>query len=189
MRQAPHVIRNALPEPGLIVVEDVEETATGIVIRVRARKRRPACPTCSRMKASYHSRYRRRLRDLAWQGKSVVIEVQARRFRCRTRRCPRKIFAERLPGLAPRVAQHTPRLSELTRRIGYAVGGRPGSRLLHLLAAPMSDDTVLRRVKAPGKRCDGEAVRVLAVDDWAWRKQGSYGTSLMGLERHQGNEL
>jgi transposase len=49
----------------------------------------------------------------------------------------------------------------------------------------MSDDTVLRRVKAPGKRCDGEAVRVLAVDDWAWRKQGSYGTILVDLERHR----
>jgi transposase len=185
MRQVPHVIRNALPEPGLIVVENVEEAVSGIVVRVRARTRRPACPTCSRTKVSYHSSYRRRLRDLPWQGKTVVIEVLARRFRCRTRRCSRKIFAERLPGLAPRLARHTPRLSELTRRIGYAVGGLPGSRLLRLLAAPMSYDTVLRRVKAPGERCDGEAVRVLAVDDWAWRKQGSYGTILMDLERHR----
>ena len=71
----------------------------------------------------YHSRYVRRLRDLPWQGKAVVIEVRACRFRCRTRRCPRKVFAERLPGLAPRLARHTLRLSELTRRVGYAVGG------------------------------------------------------------------
>src|SRR5260370_33206603 len=120
MREVSDVIRNALPEPGLIVVENVEEIASGIVIRVRARKRRPACPTCSRTKVSYHSRYRRRLRDLPWQGKSVVIEVRARRFRGRTRRCPRKIFAQPLPGLAPRLARPTPRLSELTRRFGYA---------------------------------------------------------------------
>src|SRR5258708_17037620 len=151
MRQVPHVIRNALPEPGLIVVEKVEETASGIVIRVRVRRRRPACATCSRTKVSYHSGYRRSLRDLPWQGKAVVIEVRTRRFRCRTRRCPRKIFAEQLPGLAPRLARHTPRLAELTRRIGYALRGRPRSRLLRLLAAPMSEGTVLRIVTAPSQ--------------------------------------
>ena len=59
-----------------------------------------------------------------------------------------------------------------------------GSRLLQLLSAPVSEDTGLRRVKAPSHVDHTEdRVRVLAVDDWAWRKQESYGTILMDLER------
>jgi hypothetical protein len=42
-----------------------------------------------------------------------------------------------------------------------------------------SDDTVLRRVKARRRGAIQPAVRVLSVDDWAWRKKQRYGTMLM----------
>jgi transposase len=48
-----------------------------------------------------------------------------------------------------------------------------------------SRDTVLRRVK---KRVAPEAetkVRVIGVDDWAWRKHQEYGTMLMDLEQRR----
>jgi transposase len=193
MRQVSHVIRDALREPRQFVIENVGESQVGIVIQVRGRKKRLPCPTYSRTKVSYHSRYQRarRVRDLPWQGKEVIVEIRPRRFRCRNRRCPTKVFVERFLGLAPPLARHTPRLAALTRRIGYAVGGLPGSRLLHLIGAPMSDDTVLRRVKAPSVLSNVEPVRILGVDDWAWQKQESYGTMLMDLERYmplEGNQ-
>jgi hypothetical protein len=60
----------------------------------------------------------------------------------------RKIFAEQIQTVAGPRARETTRLSELFRWVGYAVGRRPAERLLHQMALPASDDTVLGRLKA-----------------------------------------
>jgi transposase len=121
---------------------------------------------------------------LAWQGQPVRIHLRLRRFRCRNQQCHRKIFTERLPGVVAPRARETERRCEVLRRGGYALGGRPGCRLLIGLGIVSSDDTVLRRVKASVPRNEAQ-IRVLGVDDWAWRKRQRYGTMLMDLERRR----
>jgi transposase len=177
-------VKNSLPAQGQLILEAAEETTDGIVFRVRV-KDAPHCPACSESHVSYHSRYVRRLRDLPWQGKPVEIHLQTRRFRCRNQECARKVFAERLPALADRRARETARLCEIVGVVGYALGGLPGERLLHRLGIKRSDDTLLRRVKTRGRAASQPKVRVLSVDDWAWRKKQRYGTMLLDLERSQ----
>ena len=59
-----------------------------------------SCPGCGTQSKSRHSAYSRTLRDLSAQGAPVIINARLARWRCRNQRCDRRIFTERLPGLA-----------------------------------------------------------------------------------------
>ena len=96
--------------------------------------------------------------------------------------CPRRIFAERLPGLAAAHARNTSRLAQTHGAIGCAVGGEAGSRLTIRLGISTSPDSLLRRVKQL-KGNSTAHLRLVGLDDWAWRKGRRYGTIVVDLER------
>ncbi|MBY0502708.1 MAG: ISL3 family transposase [Bryobacteraceae bacterium] len=189
MASPPSHSQAVLPDSRSLKLNDIVRTDGRFILYVSTRQA-PACPTCGRISKSRHSSYIRRLQDLPWQGRTVEIQLRVGRFRCRYRHCPRKIFTERLPRVARSYSRQTLRLGEIIRLIGYAIGGLPGQRVLERLAVCVSDDTVLRRIKAPSAQSPSpDQIRHLGVDDWAWRKGQDYGTILVDLDRHRVADL
>jgi transposase len=144
------------------------------------------CPDCGRQSSHRHGWHERRLQDLPAQGAAVTVKLRIQRWQCRNQACKRQTFAGQLPEIAAPQARRTARAAELVHLFGHGVGGRPGERLMNRIGMPASDDTILRHLKRRAKACRAEtSVRVVGLDDWAWRKGSTYGTIVVDLERHQ----
>lgn len=145
MAHPPSHAQAVLPNPTTLILDRIERDVKYFRVFVWTHQAAP-CPVCSQVSVSRHSAYSRRLSDLPWQGFAVQIWLTVHRYRCRNPLCSRKIFCERMPGVARAYARQTDRLTEIIMVVGYIAGGLPGARLLDRLSVKASDDTVRRRV-------------------------------------------
>jgi transposase len=170
-----------LPEG--LYLESLSIETGRVSVRVASGASKARCPVCGLVSSRVHSRYSRSVSDLPWHGLSVALEVRARRFFCDEPSCERRIFCERLPEVAAR-ARKTDRLEEVLLTIALELGGRAGARLALELGIVAARDTLLKRIKAASLPEVGK-VRVLGVDDFAFKKGSTYGTILVDLELHK----
>jgi transposase len=168
--------------PAGVVVERVDVEPDSVIILASLRRGSAACPGCGCISHRLHSRYQRRVADLPWQGRAVVLRIGLRRLRCANPRCARQTFSEGLPGIAPAYARRSERLHLIQRHIGLALGGAAGARLATRLALPVSADTLLRMVSTMAAPA-APTPRVIGIDEWAWRRGHHYGTIIVDLER------
>ena len=171
--------------PTGLLIEAVTTEPDRLLIIARPTAVDAACPECGRRSGRVHSRYDRRLMDLPSLGRSVHLRVQVRRFRCATTTRPQRIFGEPLAdSVAPRGARRTARLEGIVHHLGVALGGRPAAALARRLMLPVSRDTLLRVWPRPAQ-APGGPVRIVGIDDFAWKRGQQYGTVVCDLERRR----
>ena len=172
------------PMPDCRVDQITPEVSDRLHIAAHGTRPGGRCPDCRRASRAVHSRYRRKPADLPSLGRKVCVGLRVRRFYCRNPVCKRRTFAERLPYLVMPHARRTCRLAEAQKRVGVALGGEAGARLLHHLAMPASAETVLRLIRRRPLPEQG-TLRVVGVDGWAMRRGRTYGTIVVDMERRR----
>lgn len=162
----------------------LEPTATLLTCFVAAIAPGASCPLCGEWSAHLHSHYRRKVADLPCGGRQVRLLLVARKFRCKNRGCPRKVFAERFAPLVEPWARMTTRLGQALLTLGLATCGEGGARVAAKLSMHTSPTTILRRVMAMPIASNG-VISELGIDDFSFLRGRRFGTILVNLSRHQ----
>lgn len=167
-----------LPQLALVHVTAVAVVDDTLVIAAATRAGPAPCTGCARLSDWVHSAYVRHVFDEAVGGRPVRIDLTVRRLYCENPQCPKRTFAEQVPGLTRRYQRRTPALQHVVEAVALALAGSAGSRLLTVLHQALSWMSVLNalmRIALPARLVPA----VIGIDEFATRKGQRYATIII----------
>lgn len=96
--------------PDTVDITSFEADDSGNLLSIEAETltARAPCPDCGTLSQRVHGTYRRHPADLPAAGRTVRLSLLVRRFCCQDPACPRRTFAEQVPGLTRRHGRSHP---------------------------------------------------------------------------------
>lgn len=182
-------VNTLLADPAAIEIVKIVSESDSITIVVESIQKSAACPLCNQKSSSLKTRYLRRFADLPWHGVAVRVELHSRKFRCRNEFCTKKVFCERLPKVVEPYSRRTIRLKQVVELLAFSIGARAAGRAATELAFSVGKDACLRIMRRRAKNNTSKNVRILGIDDFAFRKGTTYGTILVDLEKRKPIDL
>ena len=176
------------PLKGFKVTEITKTNSGKVFLKAASTSRSAICPYCQSPSQKRHSSYIRKPQALPCSNTLIQLVLSVQRYFCQDPDCIRKTFVERIPGTAHFYARRTTHLDALLKCIAFEMSAEAASRVCKQLSVQVSPDSVLRLIRKT-HIFRGEHVRVLGVDDWAFRKGQNYGTILVDLEKRCAIEL
>jgi len=157
----------------------------GIQVYADSTSTKVICPKCGQQSVTIHGWYKRHPQEVSCVGRNVHLCLRVKRFRCLNTNCERQTFAEPLSGWLHAFARRTNRLTEILYGMSMEVGAEVSSRILKCLQIQVSADTLLRVLRRKRPIVEEPDLRVIGVDDWAFKRGRSYGTIIVNLETHR----
>lgn len=163
-----------------IRISNIELEPPTIHIYASLTGKRAKCPVCKKYSHSVHDRYEREITDLPVFQYETIMLLTVRKFKCRNDNCQRTVFTERNDNILP-YARRTNRVTSLLSGMAIEMSTGSGCMLSEKLQIKVSRST-LTRLAHQQIMPQIKKLKVVGVDDWAFRKGVNYGTILVDME-------
>lgn len=181
-------LEDLYPLQGFQIERIKVESAKRVRISASSQSTSAICPYCGTCSARKHSRYQRKPQARPCARRQVTLLLTVQRYFCDDPECRYRTFVERVPDTVAHYARRTTWLNELLEYMAFEMSAEAVSRVAARGQVQISPDTVLRMVRS-ARLPDCGSVRVLGVDDWAFKRGQNYGAILVDLERGRAIDL
>jgi transposase len=163
---------------------DYEKDGLGYIFELHSTSSSSRCPECCVESIRGHSYQFRSVRDLPILGEGVTLLMYQRRYFCDNLECGTKIFTESNE-LVRQNSKFTNRCREYMLKLSTHMNCESASKILSYQGIRVSGDTLLNILREAGASITSKPVKIIGVDDWAYRKGHEYGTLICDMETHE----